>query len=351
MESVPSSTPRPFDDVESLLRRPFLGESNREAQPDPGSRPKRGASEIEKKMLDNCQPLDRTEDDHSVLYKAVVAVAIYFAVGILCFYFESDFFGVNTETFIDSLYFCVVTLSTVGYGDLVPSSTAGKLFTSLYVFVGFGLVGALVSGAANYIVELQEQMLVRALNRKEDEDYELAEETDVQNAKWKVFVSGILVLGLFISGVVFNIVIEGMTFVDSFYCVCVTVTTLGYGDHSFTTPLGRFFAAMWILSSTVCLAQFFLYIAEMRTQSRQLKLAHWVLHRKTTKTDLQAADIDGDGIVSAPEFVIFKLKELGKIDEEDVKGIMKEFQSLDCDRSGGINVQDLSTANQEGQSS
>ena len=43
---------------------------------------------------------------------------------------------------LDSLYFSVVTLTTVGYGDLSPSTAAGKVFTILYIFVGLGFVNA-----------------------------------------------------------------------------------------------------------------------------------------------------------------------------------------------------------------
>jgi len=60
---------------------------------------------------------------------------------------------------------------------------------------------------------------------------------------------------------------EGFSFIDAFYCVCVTVTTLGYGDESFTTKAGRVFAVFWILS--VCVVQFFLFLAESRTEERQ----------------------------------------------------------------------------------
>ncbi|MEG0283381.1 MAG: potassium channel family protein [Bacilli bacterium] len=45
---------------------------------------------------------------------------------------------------IDSLYFCVVTLMTIGYGDLTPVTTLGKLFTIVYAFLGVGIVGLLV---------------------------------------------------------------------------------------------------------------------------------------------------------------------------------------------------------------
>lgn len=44
---------------------------------------------------------------------------------------------------------------------------------------------------------------------------------------------------------------------------------------------------------------------------------------------------------SAAEFVIFKLKEVGKIAEEDVQDILKEFAALDYDESGTLNVSDI----------
>ena len=38
----------------------------------------------------------------------------------------------------DALYFCVTALTTVGYGDLVPTSSAGKLFCCAYLGPGSG---------------------------------------------------------------------------------------------------------------------------------------------------------------------------------------------------------------------
>ena len=45
---------------------------------------------------------------------------------------------------LDSFYFSVVTLTTVGYGDLSPQTAAGKLFTVCYLFVGIGIILAFV---------------------------------------------------------------------------------------------------------------------------------------------------------------------------------------------------------------
>ncbi|KFM99928.1 two pore domain potassium channel family protein [Bacillus clarus] len=41
---------------------------------------------------------------------------------------------------IDALYFSVVTLKTVGYGDFSPQTDFGKIFTILYIFTGIGFV-------------------------------------------------------------------------------------------------------------------------------------------------------------------------------------------------------------------
>lgn len=45
-------------------------------------------------------------------------------------------------SWVDSLYFSIVTLTTVGYGDLSPTSDASKLFTVLYLAVGVSLLAA-----------------------------------------------------------------------------------------------------------------------------------------------------------------------------------------------------------------
>lgn len=49
---------------------------------------------------------------------------------------------------LDSLYFSVITLTTVGYGDIVPTTDAAKIFTIFYVLIGISLI----AGVANYLL-------------------------------------------------------------------------------------------------------------------------------------------------------------------------------------------------------
>jgi hypothetical protein len=52
-------------------------------------------------------------------------------------------------TVTESLYFSVVSLTTVGYGDLVPTTDESRLFTALYLILGVGLLMGFITAAAN----------------------------------------------------------------------------------------------------------------------------------------------------------------------------------------------------------
>jgi voltage-gated potassium channel len=60
--------------------------------------------------------------------------------------------SVEGWSIIDSLYFSIVTLATVGYGDLSPHTTLGKLFTVVYILIGIGLFVAVAQGIGQGLI-------------------------------------------------------------------------------------------------------------------------------------------------------------------------------------------------------
>lgn len=74
-----------------------------------------------------------------VLFFSVALVLFYFAaVGI--YHFENPAQPEAFRSIFHSLWWAAVTLTTVGYGDIYPITTGGKLFTVFILMVGLGVV-------------------------------------------------------------------------------------------------------------------------------------------------------------------------------------------------------------------
>ena len=85
-------------------------------------------------------------------------------------------------SFLDSFYFSAITLATVGYGDLVPTTPGGKLFTVFYVFAGVGIILTFVQAVAQASVarrgETRALLGRRSRTPKSEDDSDTSEEVN-----------------------------------------------------------------------------------------------------------------------------------------------------------------------------
>lgn len=72
---------------------------------------------------------------HAFRYLAGLAILVL-ATGTVVYHY------VENWSWVDSFYFSSVALTTVGFGDLAPSTDGSKLFTVFYIFSGISLIGA-----------------------------------------------------------------------------------------------------------------------------------------------------------------------------------------------------------------
>ena len=66
---------------------------------------------------------------------------VHTVLGTIVFHFTEI---AKKWTLLESFYFCIVTTTTVGLGDFVPSSTAGLIFLPVWSFLGLGIIAALL---------------------------------------------------------------------------------------------------------------------------------------------------------------------------------------------------------------
>lgn len=87
---------------------------------------------------------------------AVLSMAVFYVLftALIMFNIEPDTFN----NFFDAVYWAVISLTSVGYGDITPVSEIGRLFTMLSSFVGVAII-ALPSGiiTAGYLDILQKE--------------------------------------------------------------------------------------------------------------------------------------------------------------------------------------------------
>ena len=97
--------------------------------------------------------------EEALVFLVVTLVLLYIAAtGI--HHFESEAQPEKFRSVLDSLWWAVVTLTTVGYGDAYPVTVGGRVFTFIVLLLGMGVVavpaGLVASGLSRAVAETQE---------------------------------------------------------------------------------------------------------------------------------------------------------------------------------------------------
>ena len=80
-------------------------------------------------------------------FRSLVFLVVITLLGGTIFYST-----VEGWTIVDALYFSVTTLTTVGLGDLAPTTTVGKLFTVVYIFARLSIILGFIETVAKETV-------------------------------------------------------------------------------------------------------------------------------------------------------------------------------------------------------
>jgi len=397
--------------------------------------------------------VSHVDDDPVVVRKAAAVAFLYFAVGAVVFnrncVTEHD--GVNEYwTFVDTVYFGIVTITTTGYGDLLPNhfncNNGTMVFTCFYTFIGVGMIASALGFLVGRLLE------IKATGSKQINDVQVVAQVPddcIERLQWvwsnwttilnpvyqvtkhlpntirptvKAFsywaLLKVVVLLYFINadprpddpdeidcsgamlvdyvdypnhtvtpsncGVdtwvdptdstnatfvglcdaehvspmcsnwcdtttdgytealcVENVQHSYMTALDAIYMISVSLTSVGYGDHSPSSQPSRAFAIFWIFIGTLLTAKAWGSGADMFLEHQKAKLAKKNLNTKFDSKSILKIDADGSGAVNEVEFLAHMLVKMQIMDTVQLQDIRGKFSELDVTGDGFITAEDL----------
>lgn len=95
-----------------------------------------------------------------VAYIMLVALGVLLACGAGYWWLEP-----NTPTLADGLWLAFTTAATVGFGDVVPSTPASRIFSVFVVLLGYGVLSLATAAIATSWIETEERRIEREILR------------------------------------------------------------------------------------------------------------------------------------------------------------------------------------------
>lgn len=199
------------------------------------------------------------------LMNYTAAMAVWLVIGtVVCRHMIPDLpYGA-------SLYYCVVSVLTIGFGDILPHSSGSKAFILFFSLVGVIIMGLVIAMIRQVLHSTERPIILwhrMEMERKKciqiirDQNISITPEDSFQIMRRIAHKSLLeqqtisLMVSLFvfvifwlIGALVFHYT-EGWLYFNGVYFCLLCLITIGYGDYAPKTPLGRTFFICWAISA------------------------------------------------------------------------------------------------------
>ena len=356
--------------------------------PAPEQTPSRGPKEKRKRRK-------RREDDKADLHPAmrrlnqlsdfIVTYIPWLFLGYLLF--SAWFLHVHLtgehiafRTWIDTTYFVFITILTIGYGDVFPTTDEGKSYVIVFILVGACLGSVILGYVAEWVLATQERVLEAVARRRarmmsadvskirdrlrdptrrsvgaaergesaKTANDDVSRETSSPDADASAEAHNLPVMKALFTVLFFTTVgalsmmaIESLSFTDAFYWAVVTVTTVGYGDVAPRTDAGKLFVCFFATFAVGTVGWAISTIAEVYIKASLTNDANEKLEQCRVTPEYLAEVGGKKGYVTRLDFFKATLVSLGKATNEDLATIDARFGELDVNDDGKLSIEDL----------
>jgi hypothetical protein len=277
--------------------------------------------------------IDEEEEDsvpefsHAFERYSVLIVLLYILLSAATIYLLEKHSSQPLDYF-ESLYFIVITLTTVGYGNYVPKTPAGKIFICFFEMIGLSIVAAALGALMSQLInatrtERQENAAASSPVSPDLQSKQWGKEPDMGRALLDTDESTASAgssssmvqtksIGYWISslakpltrmavmsacGTIFMCAHNHMQFVDGFYWSIITLTSVGYGDITPTDTAGKAFTLVYAIVGVGvfgdCLGRFVSLWVEMEDERK----VQAFIKKGVTRQTIREIDNDADAEV------------------------------------------------------
>lgn len=278
-----------------------------------------------------------TSDIDLSLWECLYLTLILLAIGVTVFSLL-----VEKWSFVNSLYFSLVLLTTVGYGDMAPTTPAGKMFTAIFALCGIFVIGLALGVVGSELVDKEIDVLIeKASPDKSVPRQSTSSLYDSSRKVGQICWLVIRILSPIFIGAFIIAYLQGWPWYDALYYTIITATTVGLGDLSPTSERSEACAILFIPLAVAAMAHILDECSTFVMKRRREKHSQKLRTLKLTEGDLDVLDTAKDGQVSRLEYVEFMLKAMDKCDEHLFKELHKQFDILDATKDGVLTKSDL----------
>lgn len=257
-----------------------------------------------------------------------------------------------------SVYFCIQIIAMVGYGDANYThetpvkpffGVGGMWFTAIYAVSGI----LLLTVGIRYLVHTITAHKLKTMRERQQRKIEKYTNQDKHVLKNKRSAFGfrfkpVRDTGIFAAvlsiGMLFVCFHDGYTFTEGFYWVCITATTIGFGDLHPVDSAGYWFAIFYqpliVMAFTMWAFSVTQGLDPGKGRINKL-LKHSTLNTAMLAELQKAPGQDGDERITEAEWLSMVVIQMGFIDEDSMALLKVHYNSLDTNGDGFLTKEDI----------
>ena len=267
----------------------------------------------------------------------LATLAVYYSFGIAAYRWLEGWGA------LEVVYFLTVMSTTVGYGDLVPKTPQGRLFTAFYALAGITTVISAINASVRSVLRQVGTLrahahrlgIWRGIWRGQATPRALRLETPIrqvnaEHANYPLDYLTKVALGpmvAILAGVVIGVHILGEGAVTSFYWSVATMTTIGYGDVAVRPGVPQAVAVVFLPLAVAALSHAISQLSHVAT-TKAIRETEYAWFVEELLVEAATVKRSPDPTLSEAEFLVSVLKSYDLVDDSTVSILRDAFEAM-----------------------